>query len=112
MPTPTPDTTPIERDIERTRADMAATLYALGGRLAPKKLVASLKENVRLKVAQKVQDLKERLSPPRLLRRAADSLSSGSSKGGFGNEGRRPRELSSPTRATGELPRGAQRGSG
>ena len=101
-----PDTGPIERDIERARADMAATLYVLGDRLAPKKLVARLKENVRVKIAQKVEDLKERVSPPRLVRRAAASLqSSDDTQGARRAEGRAP-SLSSPARPTGELPRG------
>ena len=107
MPTTGPDTPPIQRDIERTRADMAATLYALGDRLAPKKLVARLKENVRVKVTQRVEDLKERVSPPRLLRRVAGSL--GSDKGQGRSTGGRGPTLGSPAHARGELPRGAQR---
>ena len=105
MGTTGPDMGPIERDIGRARADMAATLYVLGDRLAPKKLVARLKENVRVKIAQKVEDLKERVSPPRLLRRVAGSLGSGQ---GRSSGGRGP-TLGSPAHARGELPRGAQR---
>lgn len=57
----TPQTEAVRRDIERTRAELGATLEELGDRVAPKKVVARTKANV----AGKVDDVKERVSPRR-----------------------------------------------
>lgn len=69
MATTTTDTAALEQDISRARQDLGQALFVLGDRLAPKKLIARVKENVQLKVAMKVEDLKERLLPNRVLRR-------------------------------------------
>ena len=53
------------RDSERTRADLASDLEALGDRVAPKKVVARGKA----KATEKVEELGEQVSPRRMLKR-------------------------------------------
>ena len=103
MATTAADTGAVRQDIESTRADLAATLYVLGDRIAPKKVVARAKENVRLTLAHKVEDLKARISPARRVRRAVASLRRGD--GRPSGAGRGTRMIGRPARPMGELPR-------
>ena len=69
MSTTLPDTAATRRDIARAREDMGQALFQLADRLAPKKLVARLKETAKLKVADKIEDLKARVLPAPIARR-------------------------------------------
>ncbi|HEX2272608.1 MAG TPA: DUF3618 domain-containing protein [Acidimicrobiales bacterium] len=59
------DTAPIEADIRRSRADLAAALERLADRIAPKKVIARAKTQL----AAKVEDAKGRLNPVRVVQR-------------------------------------------
>ncbi len=56
------------RDTERTRADLASDLEALGDRVAPKKVVARGKA----KATETVEELGEKMRPGRILKRPTD----------------------------------------
>lgn len=101
MATTTADTAAIHRDIESTRADLGAAMFALGDRVAPKKVVARFKANVRAKVAARVDEVKLRLSPPRLARRAMAALH----VGGGSDDRRRALPSGRPMR---QLPSGSR----
>jgi hypothetical protein len=88
MSTTTTDTAVLEQDISRARQDLGQTLFVLGDRIAPKKLVARVKEQVQFKAAMKVEELKERFLPSRVLRRKfgtdRSALETGVSSGRLG----------------------------
>ena len=60
----------LTRDIERVRGDLGSTLEAIGDRVAPKKVAARAKA----KATDKVEDLRERVSPKRVLERRTEDL--------------------------------------
>ncbi len=60
----------IRRDIDRTRQELASTLEALGEHIAPKKVADRAKETV----AEKVEDVRDQLSPTRAVRRGTERL--------------------------------------
>lgn len=64
-----PDTTATVNEIDRARQELAHTLFLLGDRIAPKKVVARAKERVRFLVACKKAELNERYSPVQIVRR-------------------------------------------
>ncbi len=69
MATTTTDTAVLEQDISRARNDLGQALFVLGDRLAPKKLIARVKEQAQFKLTVKMEELKERFLPVRVLRR-------------------------------------------
>lgn len=69
MPTTPPDTTSTADEIARARADLGRVLFVIGDSVAPKKVVARVKEQVKTKVAAKTAELKERYSPAVIARR-------------------------------------------
>lgn len=54
----------VKRDIEQTRDELGNTLEAIGDRVAPKKVVGRVKTNV----SEKVDDVKYRVNPMRIVR--------------------------------------------
>ena len=72
------DTEALKRDIEHTRDELGTTLEAIGDRVAPKKVVGRVKENV----SEKVEDVKDKVSPVRLAKRKAGDLRRRSSSNG------------------------------
>src|SRR5215212_6573213 len=63
----------VKRDIEETRDELGNTLEAIGDRVAPRKVVGRVKSNV----AEKVDDVKQRVNPLRLVRRGTDGVRNG-----------------------------------
>ena len=60
----------VRRDIEQTRDELETTLEAIGDKVAPKKAV----RRVKWKAQDKVEDVKDRVSPARLARRGTDNV--------------------------------------
>lgn len=73
MPTTPPDTTSTVNEISQARNDMGRALFVIGDRIAPKKVIARVKEQVKLKASAKVAELKERYSPVEIVRRKLGS---------------------------------------
>ncbi|MFP5317972.1 MAG: hypothetical protein ACLGI2_06710 [Acidimicrobiia bacterium] len=69
MATTTPETTSTVQEIDRARADMGQALFVIGDRIAPRKVIARVKEKVKLKASAKAAELKERYSPVEVARR-------------------------------------------
>jgi hypothetical protein len=69
MSTTLPDTGSTVHDIARAREEMGRTLFLLGDRLAPKKVIARLKEKTKITVTDKVAELKVRFNPVEVVRR-------------------------------------------
>ncbi len=69
MPTTVPDTASSRQEIERARQEMGRALFLIADRLAPRKVVVRLKETARVKAAEKLDELKERVSPAAVLNR-------------------------------------------
>jgi gas vesicle protein/ElaB/YqjD/DUF883 family membrane-anchored ribosome-binding protein len=63
----------LRSEIDDIREDLGETLEAVGDRVAPKKVVARAKADL----ADKVDDVKEKVSPARLARRGADAVRQG-----------------------------------
>ncbi len=63
----------VRRDIDQIRGDLGQTLEALGDRVAPAKVAARTKEQV----ADKVEDVREHLSPSRAVKRQTHKLGDG-----------------------------------
>ena len=74
--TDTVDTAPIHQDIRAARQDMSAALFAIGDRIAPKKVIARVKEKAKLKLSEKVEDVKARISPAELANKVLPGRSS------------------------------------
>ncbi len=73
MPTTPPDTTSTVNEISQARNDMGRALFVIGDRIAPKKVIARVKEQVKLKATAKVAELKERFNPVEIARRKLGS---------------------------------------
>lgn len=69
MSTTVPDTASERQEITRARQQMGQALFQLADRLAPKKLIPRLKEQAKAKVSVKLEELKERVSPARVIKR-------------------------------------------
>lgn len=69
MSTTHPEVPGLVSEIAATRQEMGQAVYLLADRIAPKKVIARVKENARLAVAHKVEDLKDRLNPVQIARR-------------------------------------------
>ena len=67
----------IQHDIERSRNNLGSSLEQIGDRVAPGKVVARTKRNVTEKVSEKVEDVKERVSPVRVAKRQGVKVRSG-----------------------------------
>lgn len=65
MSTTVPDPMPIEREIAQAREGMGRSLFLIADRVAPKKVIARVKE----KAAAKADELKANLNPANALRR-------------------------------------------
>lgn len=63
------DTAPLVADIERSQQRLATSLELLASQASPKKLIALAKE----RLALKVEDVKDRISPVRIAKRALAS---------------------------------------
>jgi ribosome-binding protein aMBF1 (putative translation factor) len=73
MATTVPDTASTRQEIARARQQMGQALFQLADRLAPKKLIPRVKEQAKLKATIKLEELKERVSPVRVIKRKLDS---------------------------------------
>ena len=73
MATTVPDTASTRHEIDRARQQMGQALFHLADRLAPKKLIPRLKEQAKLKATMKLEELKEKVSPTRLIKRKLGS---------------------------------------
>lgn len=69
MSTTHPEVPGLVNEIAATRQEMGHALYLLADRIAPKKVIARAKENARLAVVHKVEDIKDRLNPVQIVRR-------------------------------------------
>jgi hypothetical protein len=69
MATTAPDTASTRHEIARARQDMGRALFLIADRLAPKKLIPRVKEQVKGTLSAKAEELKHRLSPARIVRR-------------------------------------------
>ena len=69
MSTTGPDTAPTHREIAQARQQMGQALFQLADRLAPKKLIARVKEKVKFKATVKFEELKEKVNPVNLVKR-------------------------------------------
>ena len=69
MATTTPETTSTVQEIDRARSDLGRALFVLGDRVAPKKVIARVKEKAKLKASAKVAELKQRYSPVEIAKR-------------------------------------------
>ncbi len=58
----------MRRDIDRTGQELASTLEALGERIGPKEVAERAEETV----AEKVEDVRDQLSPVRAVRRGTE----------------------------------------
>ncbi len=83
----------LRRDIDRTRQELASSLEALGERIAPKKVADRAKETV----AEKVDDVRDQLSPGRAVRRGTERLRDALGRAMGGQGGDRPGSGPSPT---------------
>ena len=77
MATTVPDTASTRQEIAAARQDMGRALFQIADRLAPKKLIARVKEKVRIKATEKVEELKHRLNPAKIVK---EKLNSGPSE--------------------------------
>lgn len=69
MSTTHPEVPALVSEIAVTRQQMGQAVYLLADRIAPKKVIARLKESARMAVVNKVDDLKDRLNPAQVVRR-------------------------------------------
>ena len=69
MSTTHPEIPTLVSEIAVNREQMGRAVYLLADRIAPKKVVAGVKENVRLAVTHKVDELRDRLNPVHAVRR-------------------------------------------
>jgi hypothetical protein len=69
MTTTLPDTSSTQKEIAQARQEMGRTLFLIGDRIAPKKVIARVKEKARVMVTAKVAELKERYNPLEIARR-------------------------------------------
>ena len=69
MSTTHPEIPTLVSEIGATREEMGQAVYLLADRIAPKKVIARLKENARMAVIHKVEGLKDRLNPAQIVRR-------------------------------------------
>lgn len=69
MSTTHPEVPGLVNEIAATRQEMGQAVYLLADRIAPKKVIARLKENARMAVIHKVEDVKDRLNPVQIARR-------------------------------------------
>jgi hypothetical protein len=89
------DTAPLVADIERSQQQLATSLELLADKASPKKLIARVKE----RVALKVEDVKDRISPVRIAKRTLAStrervgVGPGRSTPALGNGTGKPLEL-------------------
>lgn len=74
--TASPDTASTEREIAQARQQMGQALFLLADRLAPKKLIARLKEKAKLKANEKLAELKEKVNPANIIGRRLNGDSS------------------------------------
>ena len=88
-----PDTASNRQEIARARQEMGQALFQLADRLAPKKLIPRLKEQAKLKATLKLEELKEKASPARLIRRKLDGKPKAIPARGYESNGARVKEL-------------------
>jgi hypothetical protein len=69
MSTTHPEVPGLVSEIAATRQEMGQAIYLLADRIAPKKVIARAKENARIAVTHKVEDIKDRLNPVQIVRR-------------------------------------------
>lgn len=95
MATTVPDTSSNRQEIVRARQEMGQALFQLADRLAPKKLIPRLKEQAKVKATAKLEELKVRLSPARLIRRKLGGEPKVITARGYESNGTRTPELTS-----------------
>ncbi len=69
MSTTVPDSAPSHREITQARQQMGQALFQIADRLAPKKLIARVKEKAKVKATVKYEELKEKVNPANLVKR-------------------------------------------
>lgn len=94
MSTTHPEVPGLVSEIAASRQEMGHAVYLLADRIAPKKVIARVKENARVTVTHKVEDLKDRLNPVQIVRRKL-----GRSQGAIPAHSREASRVLAPARA-------------
>ena len=94
MSTTHPEIPGLVSEIAATRQEMGQAIYLFADRVAPKKVIARVKENARLAVRHKVEDVKDRLNPVQIVRRKL-----GRSQGAIPARSREANRVLAPARA-------------
>lgn len=94
MSTTSPEIPGLVSEIAVSRQQMGNAIYLLADRIAPKKVIARVKENARLTLTHKVEDVKDRLNPVSMVRRKL-----GRAKGAIPARSRESRRVLAPARA-------------
>ena len=93
MATTVPDTASTRQEIDRARQQMGQALFQLADRLAPKKLIPRVKEQVKLKATMKLEELKQRVNPVRLIKSKLNAEPKVIPAQGYESNRARPKEL-------------------